>query len=348
MSRVLAELAAFYERHALTALTLLLSLTLVVVVVWPLSVVQIDSGYQGVMWRRFGGGTDMRTTFAEGTHLIFPWDVMYRYNIRTANLTVKLKVLFPDDLTADTRFTLIYRPIPEQLNLVHKYIGPDFENLYLRPLFIREINNAVKNFGDITKVPERRAEVESIIMANLVADLAARQTGKPDGIAFFVDHVIIGEIEVPAEVSSMIEQKNAERERGETYVYRIQNEMAEARRKRIEAMGIRDFQTILGNALTDNYLKLQGIEATRELARSANSKIVMFGNRAWGLPLMLDEQATPPQSAPPSIASRPPASGAAGAASPAPDATAPATPMEPPVGPPVEPPVVQHPAMEAR
>src|ERR1700728_1501211 len=125
MSDFKKEIARLYDRYALTLLTILLSVCLIAVVLWPLSVVQIDAGYSGVIWRRFFGGTDMTKTFAEGTHLIPPWDVMYRYNVRTANLKVDLKVLFPDDLTAQTQFTLIYRPIPEQLNIVHKFYGPD-------------------------------------------------------------------------------------------------------------------------------------------------------------------------------------------------------------------------------
>jgi hypothetical protein len=40
-------------------------------------------------------------------------------------------------------------------------------------------------------------------------------------------------------------------------------------------------------SLTDNIIKLRGIEATNKLAESANSKVVVIGSGKDGLPLIL-------------------------------------------------------------
>jgi regulator of protease activity HflC (stomatin/prohibitin superfamily) len=64
-------------------------------------------------------------------------------------------------------------------------------------------------------------------------------------------------------------------------------EKLEAERKRIEAAGIRDFQSIAHEALTENYLRYKGIEASANLANSKNSKVLIFGSGSSGLPLIM-------------------------------------------------------------
>jgi regulator of protease activity HflC (stomatin/prohibitin superfamily) len=69
--------------------------------------------------------------------------------------------------------------------------------------------------------------------------------------------------------------------------YVLDKEKQEAERKRIEAQGIADYQTIINQCLNDNLLKWKGIEATRELARSQNAKVVVIGAGKEGLPIIL-------------------------------------------------------------
>ena len=44
---------------------------------------------------------------------------------------------------------------------------------------------------------------------------------------------------------------------------------------------------IINNSLTDNLLKMRGIEATRDLSNSPNSKVIVIGGGDQGLPLIL-------------------------------------------------------------
>ena len=68
-----------------------------------------------------------------------------------------------------------------------------------------------------------------------------------------------------------------------------------AERKRIEAQGIQDFQKIVAQGLTQQVLRWKGIETTRLLAESPNSKLIIVGGRD-GLPLILNTE--PPQATP--------------------------------------------------
>merc|ERR1719152_8081 len=57
--------------------------------------------------------------------------------------------------------------------------------------------------------------------------------------------------------------------------------------KHIEAKGISDFQQIVSNGIDDRLLRWKGIEATVDLAKSTNAKVVVVGQGKDGLPLIL-------------------------------------------------------------
>jgi hypothetical protein len=91
---------------------------------------------------------------------------------------------------------------------------------------------------------------------------------------------------LPQRIQAAIQMKREEEQLALTYSFRLEREQKEAERKRIEAQGIRDFQDIITGGLTTNYLTFKAIDATLELAKSSNAKVVVFGNRV-GLPLLL-------------------------------------------------------------
>lgn len=68
----------------------------------------------------------------------------------------------------------------------------------------------------------------------------------------------------------------------------LAKEKQEAERKRIEAKGISDFQTIVSQGISDQLLRWKGVEATEKLANSANTKVIIVGAGKDGLPVILD------------------------------------------------------------
>jgi regulator of protease activity HflC (stomatin/prohibitin superfamily) len=50
-------------------------------------------------------------------------------------------------------------------------------------------------------------------------------------------------------------------------------------RKRVEAQGISDYNRIVSQSITDQVLQLKGIEATLEVAKSTNSKMVIMNGK---------------------------------------------------------------------
>jgi regulator of protease activity HflC (stomatin/prohibitin superfamily) len=67
----------------------------------------------------------------------------------------------------------------------------------------------------------------------------------------------------------------------------LQKERQEAERKKVEAQGISDYNKIVSQSITDQVLQLKGIEATLELAKSPNSKMVIVNGK--NLPLIFGQ-----------------------------------------------------------
>ena len=102
-----------------------------------------------------------------------------------------------------------------------------------------------------------------------------------------LDDVLIRGITLPPVVEAAINRKEEQKQLNLEYDYRLLREAKETERKRIEAQGIREFQDIVSSGITDSYLRWKGIEATLELARSNNAKMVIVGGGKGGLPIIL-------------------------------------------------------------
>jgi regulator of protease activity HflC (stomatin/prohibitin superfamily) len=61
----------------------------------------------------------------------------------------------------------------------------------------------------------------------------------------------------------------------------------EAQRQKIDAEGKAKANEILSASLNDKILREKGIQATVELAKSSNAKVVVIGSGEGGMPLIL-------------------------------------------------------------
>ena len=99
--------------------------------------------------------------------------------------------------------------------------------------------------------------------------------------------LLIRSINLPDQIKNAIELKLQQEQEALAYQFRLQREESEAERKRIEAEGIAKFNDIINKSLNQQILKQRGIEATLELAKSPNAKVVVVGGGEEGLPLIL-------------------------------------------------------------
>jgi prohibitin 1 len=267
----------------------LMILVLVVVYFSEDMFLTIPPGSVGVLWLRFLGGTVLDHYLGEGIHVIFPWDKVYIYDTRLQQLEQDFDVLSADGLKMTVNIAYRFQALPLTVPALHQYIGPNYVSILVtteigaraRDVFSR--NTPEEIFSD------RRIQIQQEILRDVQTDL--RQTFSPMAghpIDFVkLDDVLIRGITLPPEVQAAINRKEEQKQLNLEYDYRLLREAKETERKRIEAQGIREFQDIISSGITDSYLRWRGIEATLELARSNNSKIVVIGGGKGGLPIIL-------------------------------------------------------------
>jgi regulator of protease activity HflC (stomatin/prohibitin superfamily) len=125
----------------------------------------------------------------------------------------------------------------------------------------------------------KRAEVENAIRSETEEILEKNYVNAPA--------VLIRSIILPEQIKSAIENKLQQEQEALAYQFRLDKERSEAERKRIAAEGESRANNIINNSLTNNLLKMRGIEATLELSKSPNTKVIVIGSGADGMPLIL-------------------------------------------------------------
>lgn len=242
-------------------------------------VIYVDAGEAGVHFKRFFGGTEIGRTYGEGVHFIYPWNSMTVYNVRVQKVERKIEVLSLNGLKIKLTASMRYRPFYDNLPELHQNVGPDYAERIVIPEVVAIIRQI---FGQY--LPEEIYGTQRFIIQNTVQNAIFEVSER------FVelDELLITEIMLPDQIVQAIENKLEREQIALGYEYRIISENLEADRKRIEAGGIRDFQSIISEGLSENYLRFKGIEATLELAKSNNAKVVVIGGGQDGLPIILD------------------------------------------------------------
>merc|ERR1712146_760943 len=102
-----------------------------------------------------------------------------------------------------------------------------------------------------------------------------------------LDAILIRDVTLPQTLRTAIEQKLKQEQEALEYDFKIQKAQKEAERKEIEANGISKFQRIVNQTITPQLLKWKGVEATQEISKSENSKVIVIGNGDGDLPIIL-------------------------------------------------------------
>lgn len=269
---------AFARRHSPYLILLFFLLGFLLIFFFNRIFVSIHSGELGVLWRRLGGGTQIDTVYREGMHVILPFNEMYLYNVRKQQFTDTIDVLTVDGLTVRVRYSARYFLDKDSLPLLHQRVGPDYVNVVVRPE-MRSVMRTV--FGQYK--PEQIYTTQKAIQERV------SMLSKTHLEARFVslDDVPIESITLPSRISDAIEAKMAQQQLDGEYVYRLSIAVKEAERKRIESAGLKVYNDTVNSSLTASVLSWHGIQATQELAKSPNAKVVVVGAGKNGLPLIL-------------------------------------------------------------
>lgn len=286
----LRRLARFLDKLSYELIVVLLVALLVLVVFFKQIVHNVPAGHVGVFWSRFGGGTRIDTYLGEGIHFVLPWDKVYIYDVRLQEDHDDLNVLMDDGLQVKLSVAWRYRLVAPSAPLMHQYVGKNYDKILLETDVAQRVRDVLAVHRSQDLYGSSRAEIQDEVRRAVTLNLHNKfnPPGHPDFDAIVLEDVIIRNVELPPELLSAIVRKNEALQTSQEYNYRLEIERKEAERRRIEALGIRGFQEIVNSNLSDSYLRWRGIEATMQLAKSPNAKIVIIGSGSRGLPIILN------------------------------------------------------------
>ncbi|TXF89959.1 prohibitin family protein [Neolewinella aurantiaca] len=240
----------------------------------------IEAGERGVLFRTFGDGLDKSNIYQPGFHMVAPWNTMYVYDVREAQLEEEMEVLSSNGLNIKVDVTARIRPNYGQIGDIHETFGREYMDRLVRPEVRSAVRQVIGKFTPEELYSTKRDEVQTLITEELTNVLAKN----------YIDlrAILIRDIELPEKVRTAIEEKLEAEQGSLKYEYILTREKQEAERRLIEAQAKADANRILSASLSDKILQDKGIEATLELSKSPNSKVIVVGGSDnGGLPLIL-------------------------------------------------------------
>lgn len=278
------------------------ALALVVVTLLQVFVI-VSPGYVGVPI--FFGSTG--EPLPNGLRIVNPLTSVNHMSVRTESYAIAgphgpsdemtqvgggpVNIITKDDLSVNVDLTILYSLVSDDASFVYTKFGDDYtEKLVRSPVhaIARDVGSSY-SFRDLYSSREAAEKKMQQKLSEIVQGLVAQQDPSGKRVGILIQQVLVKRITPPERLIAAITAKKEAEQEAERMVFVIQKAKMEAERKSIEADGIAVFQTKVSQGIDENLLVWKGIEATEELAKSGNAKVVIIGNPGNGLPLMLGD-----------------------------------------------------------
>ncbi len=249
---------------------------------------QIDAGEIGV---KILFGSIQNDVMGSGLHFINPLLDVKNLDVKTQNYTMSgvndegnkagddaIKVLTSDGLEVTIDLTVLYRVVGADAPKLLRETGDDYRDKIVRPITRTKIRDNAVYYQAVDLFGAKRDEFQQRIYKTIEDDFKKR--------GLMLEQLLVRNITLPNSVKASIESKiNAEQD-AKKMEFVLLKEKQEAERKRVEAQGIADYQKIINTGLTDQQLQYEQIKAMKELALSANAKVIVMGK--GNTPLIID------------------------------------------------------------
>jgi len=253
-----------------------------VIILFSKSTVTIGPGEGGVVFERFGDGINTDKTYGEGFQIVAPWNEMIVRKVRQQSVSDEMNVLSVNGLEVKVNGTIWYEPEFSNLGLLIKTKGEDYEIELLDPAINAAARSVVGRYTPEQLYSSKRDVIEQEILDEVQILLKDQY--------LLVKRVLVEDVKLPPTIRTAIETKLKQEQESLEYEFRLAKAKKEAERQKIDAEGKATANRILSASLTDKILQEKGIEATLELAKSNNSKVVVIGSGKDGMPIILGNQ----------------------------------------------------------
>jgi regulator of protease activity HflC (stomatin/prohibitin superfamily) len=229
--------------------------------------ITVPPGEVLVVYHRFSGGTVSNTIGREGMNVILPWDIPYRYTIRAQTLILPMTVLSRDGLEVNVDAVIRFRLYPKMVPYLHRRYGPDYVKTVVTPELTESVQAVVGQFH-----AEDFYSFKRDATLGRIFQTARRIIG---GVYVYVEEISIINVRLPERVQSAIQAKAEADQDAQKQAFLVKREVHESERKRMEAIGLEHFRDNVTRIPSD-VLKWKSIEATTDLSKSRNSKVVVL------------------------------------------------------------------------
>lgn len=236
----------------------------------------IPAGTVGVV-DFFGNVSDR--TLAPGVNVVNPLAAIHKFDQKTQTITTQMGVPSKEGLNVTLDISLLFRIDEGKANMIYKTVGPNYVEKIIVPKFRSIVRDVTAKYEAKALYTSSRDELSKSIMDGLQNEINAR--------GIIIESAELRSIQLPPRLKESIEEKLKAEQESQKMAFVLQKEKQEAERKKIEAKGIADFQKIVAQGISSQYLKWKGIEATEKLASSPNSKVIVIGSGKDGLPIIL-------------------------------------------------------------
>lgn len=236
----------------------------------------IPAGHIGVV-DFLGSVSD--NTLKSGVNIVNPFANVVKFSVKTQELKETMSVPSKEGLSVSLEISLLYSLDPDNASKIYKTVGENYSEIILIPQFRSVVRGVTARYDAKALYTASREQLAKEIKDELEGLVA------PRGLR--VEAAPMRQIILPQGLTASIEEKLKSEQESQRMQFILKKEEQEAERKRIEAKGISDFQTIVSKGISNQLLQWKGIEATEKLANSSNSKIIVIGSGKNGLPIIL-------------------------------------------------------------
>ena len=244
--------------------------------------VTIESGENGVLFKKFGGGLEKDVIYGQGFHIVAPWNDVIIYEVRQQSKSDRMDVLSVNGLEIKVDATVWFQPDPQKLGKLHQEKGENYIDRILVPAISAAAREVVGRYTPEQLYSSKRDIIQKEILEETMKGVSDQY--------IIVNRVLVKDVTLPTTIKEAIERKLKQEQESLEYEFRLTKAKKEAERQRIDAEGKAAANKILSASLTDKILQEKGIEATLKLAESPNSKVVLIGSGKNGMPIILGNQ----------------------------------------------------------
>ncbi|MCA1658641.1 MAG: prohibitin family protein, partial [Verrucomicrobiaceae bacterium] len=212
---------------------------------------------------------------------------VHRMSVQTREIKETMDTPSSEGLIVHLDVSILVHLDPTKAPDIYRSVGVEYERVLIEPNVRSAVREVTSSFEAKALYSAEREKMSSEITRHILGAL------EPRGVT--VERMLLRDVALPQRLQQAIQEKLSAEQEASRMQFVLQKEKQEAERKKIEAEGISSFQKIVTEDINENLLKWKGIEATKELALSTNSKVVIIGAGKEGLPIILGGDSTSDQ-----------------------------------------------------